>query len=172
MRGSILAGLAAAAAITASPGWAVACVPTGLNLDFGRYPIGASVQQARLPKRLFADCISNGESCGFLDQGISYGVEVYDDGMFIARKDLEGAALDDWGRRTFGWRRGDTVAQVQAKFRRATGKTLDGGQNNERVILLYDVCAAGPHGEYQFYANFGVDGRLKSLTVRIDSPYD
>lgn len=172
MRGSTLAALAAVVAVTALPGWAEACAPKGLKLDFGRYPIGASVQQARLPKRLIAECVSNGESCGFQDQGISYGVEVYEDGTFIARKELEGAALDDWGRRTYGWRRGDTVAQTQAKLRRATGKTLDGGRNSERVILLYDVCAAGPHGEYQFYANFGVDGRLTSLTVRIDSPYN
>lgn len=147
------------------------CVTAGVTLDFGRYPIGAPVQQAGVPKGLLAAC-TNREGCTFRDQGHEYLVEVHDEGMFVARKDAAGEALNAWGRRTFGWRTGDTREVAQAKFRRATGKVLKLAANDEGELFLTDVCARGPNGPYQFYASFGSDGRLRRIIVRIESPYE
>jgi len=167
-RAAVIAG--AVLTVYGIPARASHCVSTGAKLDFGRYPIGATVRQAGVPSRLVAACATS-ESCGFRDQGVEYVAEAYESGVFIARKELDGAALDAWGSRNFGWRTGDTVADAQAKFRRVTGKTLQGGLSETREILLHDVCARGPYGEYQFYASFGTDGQLRGIIVRIDSPY-
>jgi hypothetical protein len=168
--GVVLGGLAVACCLSLQA-QAQECVSTGVALDFGRYPIGASALQAGVPGGSLIAC-ADSEGCTFRDQGLEYQVEAYEDGMFIARKQAGGAALNAWGRRTFGWRTGDTLAVAQAQFQRATGKTLKHGANDVGEIFLHDVCATGPNGPYQFYANFGTDGRLKGVMVRIESPYE
>lgn len=55
---------------------------------------------------------------------------------------------------------------------RAASETLKRGADDEGEILLSDVCASGPQGPYQFYADFGPHGRLKGATLRIESPYE
>lgn len=168
--GSVALGLALMVATSAG---AEACRATGVALDFGRWPIGSRVESPEFTPQRAARCRLN-EGCSIIDKdGVRHGAEAYPgEPSVIARKTLSGPALNAYSARIYGWRLGDTVAAAQAKFRRATGKTLDGGVNDTGEIFLHDVCARNRFGEYQFYASFGKTGRLKELITRIDTPYD
>ncbi|KQY30134.1 hypothetical protein ASD21_13595 [Caulobacter sp. Root1455] len=167
-----VAVLAAMVATLAHP--EEACRPTGVPLDFGRYPIGARVSELPVLPAFYGRCHRNDECSMTGTDGVQYSAAPHEAGRaaVIERKELSGTALNAYGAQLYGWRFGDTVAVAQHKFQRATGKMLVSDVNSEGEFLLYDACARNRFGEYQFYAVFGKAGRLETLITRIDSPND